>query len=321
MTIHILRALERRLDHLLGVEWQDILAQIQIDVPEELIKINVRRLDVPNGYQTKTLEPYRDKEGNLFPNDNIGQIITSANMFLKKIPFKTHHWTNTRSLSKVPQGLHLFQAPFLPDGLKQHALREMQTLFWDHAKTDDIPMTNRGRTKTNHILFYSLDKSVPQPTFSQAMQKLHDRTPNLAMYILHYCAIIMKLFQLSTLDSANLTLIHYDRGAGLNAHIDSIFQFGNTIGPICTIAMGRSPKMFDMLPTLTTDGSPIRIYSQPDQLTIMDGISRVAWSHALPWGYDCEQWTVAIKFPALDKTARIEPFEFDGVQVGIPYYL
>ena len=110
----------------------------------------------------------------------------------------------------------------------------------------------------------------------------------------------MELFDLDKiqLEKSQISLVRYDPEAGLNPHIDSIHQFGDTIGPIATIAIGTGQKMFDMLPTLLTkEEKPVRIYSQPNQMTIMDGISRVAWSHALPWKYNQEQFTVAINFP------------------------
>ena len=73
------------------------------------------------------------------------------------------------------------------------------------------------------------------------------------------------------------TLVHYDKSAGLNPCIDSIHMFQNTIGPIFTVAMGETEKLLDMLPLLLppTEESPVRLYSQPNDIIVMDGPARV----------------------------------------------
>jgi alkylated DNA repair dioxygenase AlkB len=223
---------------------------------------------------------------------------------------------------ELPDGLHVFDFAIEPE-LANNAMNEIVNLYKTqvHNRDPRILMIDPSKSPTNTILFYSRDKK--QPTFLDVMKILYYHTPKLAEYIMIYCRVIMELLRIdkSQLERSQISLVHYDRLAGLNPHIDSIHQFDDTIGPIATIAIGKGEKMFDMLPTLLPDRLPIRIYSQPNQITIMDGMSRVAWSHALPWRYDIEQFTVAIKFPELPNPVRHEEFVYQCVTTQVPYYL
>ncbi len=233
------------------------------------------------------------------------------------------HGTTFRAWLVIPDGLSIFDF-YVEPVLAEKALEEITALYKTQVRNRDprILMLNPNTIPTNTILFYM--PGGEQPTFLDVVEILHAHTPNLAKYIMTYCLAIMKLLHIdrSCIETGQISLVRYDPNAGLNAHIDSIHQFGHTIGPIATIALGTGEKMFDMLPTLLKeDHKPIRIYSNPNQITIMDGMSRVAWSHALPWRYDREQFTVAIKFPALGTPKRQKEFVYQGVSTQVPYYL
>ena len=291
--------------------------------PTEISPLSVNAITKPpKMYRAPSLPPYTDKQGQTFPNDSVAQLITSANIFLKNGGgCKTLCKATLGKNVEMPQGLHLFQGPPISNEVKERALAEITQLF---ANPGNIPMTdNPPKPKpTNNILFWSHQKNAKQPFFQETMEILRARTPALAEYAARCCAAIMQLLGIDSHEmfKANLTLVHYDPGAGLNAHIDSVYQFDGTVGPICTIALGTGEKLLDMLPTLV-DGRPTRIRSNPHQIVVMDGMSRVGWSHALPWGYDLEQWTLVFKFPGLRRIKHIEDFTYDGYSFQIPYYL
>ena len=288
----------------------------------------ITKLDTHQSYKARNLRPYEDRGGKIFPLNHIREIIPSANRYLRACKsgkaFKTYFTTRLRAgTGRLPDGVHIYDFAIERE-LAENAMTEIVNLYQKqvHNRDPRILMINPNTHPTNTILFYSRDEE--QPTFLDVMEILHTHTPKLAEYIMVYCKVIMGLFEIDKmqLETSQISLVRYDRKAGLNPHIDSIHQFGDTIGPIATIAIGTGEKMFDMLPTLLTDGStPVRIYSQPNQITIMDGVSRVAWSHALPWGYDQEQFTVAIKFPALAAPKRHEDFVYQGVTTQVPYYI
>ena len=62
------------------------------------------------------------------------------------------------------------------------------------------------------------------------------------------------------------SLLHDDKSAGINLHVDSIQMLENTIGPIFTITMGREDaeeKMLDKFPIMSAPDEPVRIFTQP----------------------------------------------------------
>ena len=299
----------------------------------EIADIKTDALKLGSNFRAAKLEPYRDKKGLTYPINDIREIIPAANRYLRRCvemrAFKTYldGVSEEKALNVViPDGLHVFDIPStISVEIASDALLDIKHLFKRQIVNRDhgILMLNPNSRPTNTILFYSRDG--PQPSFLEVLQCLYYEAPSLARYIVMYCAVFMQLLKIDEgqLHRAQISLVHYDSLAGLNPHIDSIHQFEDTMGPIFTIAMGNDEKMFDMLPTLI-DGTPVRIYSQPNQFTVMDGMSRVGWSHGLPWGCELEQWTVAVKFPGIvgeELPLRFEEFHYNGVVTRVPYYL
>lgn len=311
-------------------DWYRSILSRPIPVPiETQPQTGVLKTDM--SFRALRLMPYVDKAGTTFPLDHIKEIIPSANRYLKTCnkgrAFKTYEWTRVIGVGRPPPGLHVFDMPRESiTGIQDQVLLEIQGLFQKQINNRDhrILMINPNSHPTNTILFYSRDER--QPTFLEVMKLLKEHTSTLAEYIMIYCNIIMQILQIDEeqLEKCQISLVHYDPTAGLNPHIDSIHQFQDTIGPIATIAIGEGvlPKMFDLLPTLL-DGDAVRILSYPNQITIMDGLSRIGWSHGLPWGYNKEQFTVAIKFPAIEREARIryDVFDYNGVVTNVPSYV
>jgi hypothetical protein len=250
-------------------------------------KPEVRIIDLRHDfYRPRMLEPYVDVKAGTVPLDSIMEIIPSANRYLRQCnrekAFKTFIKDRCHRGGALPSGLHVYTAPMESIGhIEDKALTDIERLFKNQItnRNPRILMLNPHTKPTNTILFYSRDEK--QPAFLEVIKLLEEHTPDLSEYILIYCSIIMKILKIdeSELEKCQMSLVHYDANAGLNPHIDSIHQFGDTIGPIATISMGRRVKYFDMLPTLMTDGSPVRIALNPNEITFMDGLSRIAWSH------------------------------------------
>lgn len=316
--------------------WYHWILSLHLAYPSEIVP-EIAQLCLPTeNYKANELTfneyAYTDKSGTTFPIDNIREIIPAANRFLGKCndsrPFKTYITTRVMSSFglSAPSGVHIFDPPRdLSASLCRDALDEIQSLF-NQELTRRNPlflMYDPPSKACNVLLFYNPKAIQHQPTFKEVIERLHSRAPRLTEYILLYCNVFVRLLCIDTdrLERAQLSLVYYPKNAGLNPHIDSIFQFNGTIGPIFTIAMGTGRKMFDMLPTLEHIGTPTRIYSRPNQFTVMDGMSRVSWSHCLPWGNTMEQWTVALKFPGMTEARRVEQFVFNGVTTPVPSYL
>jgi hypothetical protein len=310
-------------------EWYDALLRRDVPTPPER-QPNVWKLRINETYRAHTLLPYVDKSGHTCPIEDINEIVTRANAFVGECvgghSFKTYIRDQTRVKETLPPGLHVFEAPDIGDTLRNGALADIAWLFNEQIRhrDDRILRIDPNRPPTNTILFYS--RKEKQQSFLEVISILREKTPKLAEYVMVYCKAVMNILKIDEpqLQRCSLSLVHYDAGAGLNPHIDSLFPFDGTIGPIATIAMGerRREKYLDMLPTLT-DGHPVRVVSYPDEIMLMDGLSRIAWSHCLPWKYDNEQFTIAIKFPALERQAPIhyDRFKYMDIVTAIPSYV
>ena len=87
--------------------------------------------------------------------------------------------------------------------------------------------------------------------------------------------------------------------------------------------MGEAEKMLDMLPLLLSpsEGLPVRIYSQPNEIITMDGPARLLWAHSLPWRYPQEQFTLVFKFPELKNKVQTMHATVGEADINIPYYI
>ena len=303
-------------------------------IPCKIELPKVHKISVSETYRCiGKLIPYTDEEGVTYPLVNDKEVIPAANRHLRKCEhgggaFKTFYTDHTSTASQVPDGIHLFNAPEkITQCLAQGALRDAHNLFKNplHIRNKRIHMLRPNPPPNNYIMFYNRNGISTQPKFLEVMKILYNATPQLAEYIMIYVSVIREILR-STKEEMELlqfTLVHYDKSAGLNPHIDSIHMFQNTIGPIFTVAMGETEKLLDMLPLLLppTEESPVRLYSQPNDIIVMDGPARVLWAHSLPWQYPHEQFTLVFKFPELQNKVQTLNVNVGEANINIPYYI
>jgi hypothetical protein len=341
------RESEQELDG--GVTFDELYETILQRAQEPAQKLNpsIKRLDFDgrDDYRVKRLTEYVTKSGKRVPIDSINELIHRINTHTKNCRlsggrgrssgFRTFERDDTRdTATKVPNGLHLFSVPRASTlSLQEAALLEIEELFNQQLNPrtrDPFFLQYNPSPRSNVILFLDAPNPRPFDPFKSVMQRLHLKCPALTEYILIYCKQFMQLLDISQeqLEKANLTLVFYPEEAGLNPHVDSTEPFEGSIGPILTIGMGKGTKMLDMLPSLEDTEYPMRINSQPNQFFIMDGRSRVTWSHCLPWlRRGIKQWTVAMKFPELKGThVKYEEFTLDArlghtLKGRIPYHI
>lgn len=275
------------------------------------------------------LHPYKDKDGKEFPIDHIRELVPAVNRHLKICEnhraFKTYVGDIGHKQCETPSGMHMFETPVeIHDRLAKGALRDMHRIYKDSPfiTNSAIHMLPANKPPTNKILFYS--KSGPQPSYKDVMKILQADFYFLWEYTKIYARVIKEILEIDQeeFEKVSLSLVHYDKLAGLNPHVDTVHIFEDTLGPIFTIAMGQSTKMLDMLPVLL-DGKyqPVRLYSKPNQIMVMDGISRILWAHAKPWGYKHEQFTLVFKFPGLSRKKSSLLFRFENTEFEIPSYV
>ncbi len=119
------------------------------------------------------------------------------------------------------------------------------------------------------------------------MRDLHDYDPVLHDFVHKHGEFCLRMMGSGpeAYEKMQLQLVHYPPGGGILAHIDSISAFEETVGPIFTVNMNVNPKAFDLFPTLKPEGTPVvRLMTTQGEITVMDGESRVTWSHAIPAG-------------------------------------
>lgn len=290
----------------------------------------VHVLNLPSAYRAHhMLKPFKDAEGVLYPIVNVQELVPAANRHLKQCAggraFKTYVANDTGERTIPPDGMHLFRKPVeITDSLYRDALYDLHVIFKnpEHIRNRNIHMLNPNTPPTNKILFYSRDSD--QPSFNEVIETMRRITPRLTEYTLIYWETIRDMLGTTNdeMEKVSLSLVHYDRMAGLNPHIDTVHIFGNTLGPIFTVAIGDSEKMLDMLPLLLPENhKPTRLFSRPNEIMVMDGASRILWAHAKPWSNPVEQYTLVFKFPELKKKIKTEQFVFEDTRIDIPYYL
>ena len=216
----------------------------------------------------------------------------------------------------APNGLHVFQSLF-DDRQVRVCIEKLGKLFRiiegkepasAGIKQGDKRFQRRdflGPAKSNNnILFIAKGGGDQQPKYRECMRHILAYDKKLHDFIEKYANFYRRITGAGETDfeRCQLQLVHYFPGKGLNAHIDSISAFGNTLGPIFTINMNLQKKGFDLYPTLKQAGTPVlRLFTNMGETTMMDGESRILWSHGIPTGSQNDNYTIAFKFACLDR--------------------
>jgi hypothetical protein len=97
----------------------------------------------------------------------------------------------------------------------------------------------------------------------------------------------------------SLTINKYKNNNSLGFHFDNILRY-NIEGPICVISIGPEYSYLDLAPSNTyktnSNLSPLRIKLPQGSMYIMDGESRLDWSHAIPGDTNFSKTKFSIMF-------------------------
>lgn len=273
------------------------------------------------------LTAYTDASGKTYPLDSWMEIVPSINRVLKTCVngkmIKTFFSDDTHKPACTPSGMHVFAVPReITECLIRDALRDANNIYWNprHRANRSIHMIKPAPVPACNLLFYA-GCGQGNPSIKDVIQILFAEAPALARYVLMYLSAIRDIFRLDhdQMQSVILCLNHYDPNAAINPHVDTVFLFNGTLGPILTVAMGPSEKMIDLLPVLRPDSyQPVRVFSKPNQLMLLDGEARTLWAHSKPWNYEHDQYTLVFKCPEFHTKTHDIPFEYDGHSLPIP---
>ena len=316
----------------LVVSCYDDLKELRLSAPSELphTKSHLLKL-MSEDYRLygKKLNAYTDSNGVTFPLDCWMEIVPAINRQMKKCVkgrmIKTYYSNDTGQKESIPSGMHIFSPPLeITENLIRDALREAGQLYRspgyrENKKIHIIPLNSPPAC---NLLFYA-GCGGKQPTIKEVFHILFKETPSLAKYALIYLSVIRDILELDDeqLESINVTLVHYDPLGGINPHVDTVYLFNGTLGPIFTVSMGLHEKMLDLIPVLLPDNyKPVRIFSQPNEIMLMDGIARTLYAHSTPLNAPNEHYTLVFKCPEFRKKTHSVPFEYEGKTLSIPYH-
>lgn len=275
------------------------------------------------------LAPYTEKSGASFPLNSWMEIVPAINRYLKTCVkgrmIETFYSDDTGQSVSPPSGMHIFGVPCeITEGLIYAALGEVRDLYRNpkYKANHTIHAMKQTPPPACNFLFYPGGGKGPIH-IREIFRVLFAEAPALARYVLIYLSVIRDMLRLddADMDTVAMTINHYDPMGAINPHVDTVFIFNGTLGPIFTVAMGPSEKMLDLLPVLLPDTSrPVRLFSKPNEIMLMDGEARTLWAHAKPWNYPHEQFSVVFKFPEFRTKTHATAFEYEGVPLSIPYH-
>jgi alkylated DNA repair dioxygenase AlkB len=223
-------------------------------------------------------------------------------------------WVNTKTKVKTtihdtavdtdcppPQGLHVFAPLDSPENL-QKVIRDFQRLYQEEEICRTLPDYDQSPYQNIHLLFTGNDPEDVKMTYRQVLDVLEQRTPEAAKLITHFSDKVKKLLGISQqyLEAHSyLWIIRYLPHSGFVSHIDNVVRVGGTAGPVFTMSLGSSvteDKHMDIFPVIEHWRKPLRISTPIGSVILMDGESRVEWSHGIPSGDPTERWTIMLKF-------------------------
>jgi hypothetical protein len=275
------------------------------------------------------LTAYTDSSGKTYPLESWMEIVPAINRVMKTCVngkmIETFYADDTHQPVAPPSGMHIFAVPReITESLIQDALRDATNIYWNpkHRANKRIHMIKPTPSPACNLLFYP-GCGKEKHTVMDVFQVLFAEAPSLARYALMYLSLIRDILRLDDdeMKSVSMALNHYDPMAAINPHVDTVYMFEGTLGPIFTVAMGPSEKLLDLLPVLLPDTyKPVRIFSKPNEIMLMDGEARTLWAHSKPWNYPHEQFTLVFKCPEYRTKTHCIPFEYEGSSLSIPYH-
>lgn len=204
------------------------------------------------------------------------------------------------SSAKMPPGMHVFASLTTRDELDR-AEQELEQLFSEEEAQQTIPVYDCVKDSELKILFAGNDPHCHQMSYQEAVLVLDKRIPFTAEIIRRHMRFIQKLMAIDqhTVDTrAYLTIARYAPESGLNIHVDNVVRTGQSAGPVYTVSLGKhDTKVMDMFPSIEPDQhKPFRVVTPMGSIIMLDGVSRLEWSHGIPKDDPTTRWTIMIKF-------------------------
>ena len=268
------------------------------------MQVDIKFLNIAN-YKFKDHFP---KEFTL-ENYSSEDLLKSKLWFIKK---KMRHQTSI--LDKSVRVKH--QKVIMPEGLSFHpslitqkqldqVYENMNHLFTNvlNGTFKDILTCDQRKDRGLTYLFTGSNEETQYytKTITQLQTKGYIHLVHLINTYLDY---ICKLYRVDNSEEfknqhIQVILLEYQPKTGIWLHIDNIARYDQ--GPIITISVGQPKVTYDMTPVIldNKDAKPLRITTDEGCMIIMDGSSRMEWTHGLP--YDIEPHNGKLKYTVMFK--------------------
>lgn len=143
----------------------------------------------------------------------------------------------------------------------------------------------------------------------QTVQTAYELNPKLGFYLATFISDIINMLDVKDKDIDNflneskLVIARYSELTGLHVHIDKVRRAD---GPVITLGLGPSKSIYDLIPIQASKNPSLRIEIDKGQTVIMDGESRFAWFHALPFGY---KYDSNVRYSLIHLTTKFQTLE------------
>lgn len=246
---------------------------------------------------------------NVIKFNNKRELLSSKLWYIKsKIRYKTD-FTNPVELidekkysEVIPKGLVIYP-PLRNEYKKVHS--ELTHLYDNYKSYPFLNNYIADYTSTRGLFYIFTSFSDPiyyKESLNFLKKNNYKELSNIIEEYIQYFFIkynIKKEKEEYILSKLQLGLLKYSKNDGIWLHIDNIKRYDQ--GPIATISIGPKYNFYDLAPSLINDPKikPLRIKMDEGSLFIMDGSSRIEWSHGLPYNNPYNEnikYTITFKF-------------------------
>jgi hypothetical protein len=233
----------------------------------------------------------------------------------KSNPLKPHiDWGLGAKITTPIVGAGVFQYTG-GDALMRHAEDELQALFKSKARFAGLLPYQGKRGLTALFWPESNEEAVSLQTALVGLRGALAKV--LLSFYAPLMASILCLSEEAILEAA-FEIIHYHAvpAAGLEQHVDNVTRTKGVMGPVCSINF-VTDRCMDLLPLEKGGGVPVRVFTMPGDLLILDSDARIRWSHAVPYGCSRDRYSVVIR--PMVQTTRLGQRGV-AASLGVPVY-
>jgi hypothetical protein len=239
----------------------------------------------------------------------------------KQLKQKTYYNTPIRLIDKYavyPEGFCYF-SPLYSSDYYEKVYQDFDTMYTRiiHKLDTREPITDVNVSDQRFrglVYVFSPKDPLQRDHYLDCIQYLKKNGYlSLVHCIENYLKFICKLYDVEYTskflnENVTIPLLRYEPNTGIWLHIDNIARSDQ--GPIITISIGPKQVYYDFTPALVENknAKPLRYIAPEGSIFIMDGPSRMEWTHGLPYNVPTIdnkiKYTIMIK---CDKFRNLNP--------------